>query len=132
MSRVIPRPLLVLLVVSAAVGGCHSPPARPRVVGRVLVQGEPAASATLALHSDDPEAFFTQRIQLMPDGTFDGVVPAPGTFKVAVEEPLAVQESRAKDARPSRIPTKYRTRETTDLVWPVGPGDNRREFDLKE
>jgi hypothetical protein len=114
--------------------GCSSPPSRPHVRGKITFQGKPVAGRTLALYSEGkPGEFFSQKMPLGPDGSFSGEMPAPGKYKIVIEESLAVQEGRkpANDNRP-KIPRKYRAPATSDLFWTIHDGDNDLDFDLKE
>jgi hypothetical protein len=122
------------VVVALVAAGCARQTGRPRVHGRVTFQGQPAVGQTLALFSEGSAGeFFSQKIPLDADGRFTGEVPTPGTYKVAIEEPLAVQEGHKTAAgdRPP-IPPKYRKAATSGLVWTIKPGDNERSFELTE
>jgi hypothetical protein len=120
--------LLVLLA------GCSQEGSRPRVEGKVTFQGKPLGGRTLTLVSEGaPGEFFTQRIPILADGSFSGEVPAPGNYKVVIEESLAVQEGHASAGGTSKtIPPKYRAPATTDLVWTIQSGKNYQEFKLQE
>jgi hypothetical protein len=121
---------LLLLVLGA---GCSETVSRPRVEGTVTFKGDPVAGQTLALYSEGGKGeFFSHKISLRADGTFSGEVPAPGTYKVAIEESMAVQEgAKPAKGRPA-IPQKYRNPATSDLVWNIQAGDNKQDFVLKE
>jgi hypothetical protein len=115
------------------VAGCGAPTTRPQVQGKVTFQGAPVAGATLALYSEGGGgAFFSQKIPLRADGTFAGDVPAAGTYKVVIEESLAVQEGAKRAGPRVALPAKYREAGTSDLVWAVHEGSNSKDFDLKE
>jgi hypothetical protein len=122
---------LVALLLSA---GCSKDVSRPRVQGTVTFQGNPVGSKTLALFSEGaPGEFFAQKIPIGPDGTFSGEVPAPGTYKVVIEESLAVQEGARRPAGDQvKVPDKYRSVATTDLTWTIEKGDNSRDLVLSE
>jgi hypothetical protein len=115
------------------VAGCNQDVSRPRIRGTVTFEGKPVSAQTLVLYSEGAAGdFFSQRIPLLADGTFSGDVPAPGNYKVAIEESLAVQEG-AKPARNSvTVPQKYRQPGTSNLIWSIQPGDNYQAFELKE
>jgi hypothetical protein len=114
--------------------GCHSGDARVRVTGKVTYHGEPVGDQTLVLVSEGADGEFSaQRMPLQPDGTFAGEVDARGTYKVVIEESLAVQEGvKLADKGKKPIPVKYRSRTTTTLTWPVGDAENYKEFDLPD
>jgi hypothetical protein len=122
------------LLLTLLIAGCSHVAARPRIRGQVTFHGKPVGGRTLTLVSEGaPGEFFTQKISLRADGTFEGEVPSPGTYKVVIEEALAVQEGR-KTAPANRltIPAKYRAAATSDRVWPIQAGDNYRDIDLEE
>lgn len=115
-----------------AIAGCGAP-ARPRVEGKVTVDGKPAANQTLTLSfvAQAGESF-DERLPLSSEGTFSAEVPATGKYKVAVEPSLAALEGRGEAAKGQVVvPAKYRNKATTDLEWEIKAGLNQRDFDLK-
>jgi hypothetical protein len=121
---------LLLLVLGA---GCSDSGSRPRVEGTVTFKGNPVAGQTLAFYSEGGKGeFFSHKISLLADGTFSGQVPAPGNYKVAIEESMAVQEGTKPATGRLTIPQKYRNPATSDLVWNIQAGDNKQDFVLKE
>jgi hypothetical protein len=122
--------VLLVLVLAA---GCSETASRPRVEGTVTFKGDPVAGQTLAFYSEGGKGeFFSHKVSLKADGTFSGEVPAPGNYKVAIEEAMAVQEgAKPAKGRPA-IPLKYRSPATSDLVWNIQAGDNKQDFVLKE
>jgi hypothetical protein len=119
--------LLALVTVTA----CSRDAERPRLEGKVVYKGAPAAGQTLALYSAGGKGeFFSQKIAIQADGTFSGDISVPGMYKVTIEEPLAAQEAGKKTKGPGAVPSKYRKKETSGLNWTIEPGTNRRDFDL--
>jgi hypothetical protein len=99
----------------------------------VTFHGQPVVGQTLALFSEGSAGeFFSQKIPLRADGSFSGEVPAPGTYKVAIEEALAIQEGRKAATDRPTIPQKYRKAATSGLVWTIEGSENYREFELAD
>jgi hypothetical protein len=122
--------LLLLLM-----AGCSGPNERPRIRGKVTYQDRSVGEQTLVLASPDkPGEFFSQRVPIHADGTFEGEVPRPGSYTIAIEESLAVQERRggAGSASQVRLPQKYRTAATANLTWEIRAGENQQDFELKD
>jgi hypothetical protein len=127
--RIMAHPCLLLMLAV----GCSADPARPRVQGKVSCKGQAVAGGTLGLYSEGGGgAFFSQKIALRADGTFAGDVPAPGTYKVAIEESLAAQEGAKRAGPRLAVPAKYCDPATSGLVWALHAGSNNRDFDLEE
>jgi hypothetical protein len=124
---------LVLLVLLLGVG-CGPSAARPRVSGKVTFRGEPVGGQTLALFSEGgAKEFSSQKIAIDADGFFSGEVSAPGTYKVVIEESLAVQEGqKPASAVGKKVPQQLRSAATSKLEWPIQSGENYREFKLEE
>jgi hypothetical protein len=124
--------MLVLLLICAGCGPKAGD--RPRVEGQVTFQGQPVGNRTLALCSRGRDGdFFAQKLHLRSDGSFSGEVPTPGDYKVVIEESLAAQEGKQEiDPNRAKIPAKYESRETTDLVWTIREGPNSKTIELTE
>src|SRR5262249_32805125 len=78
----------VLLILIA---GCGETTSRPKVKGKVTYNGQPLANKTLILTLEGAQGV-SQSLPLGPDGSFDGEVPQPGTYRVSIAESLAVME----------------------------------------
>ena len=114
--------------------GCGKDAARPKVQGKVTFKGNPVGLKTLNLRSEgEAGESFSQRISIQADGTFSGEVPEPGSYKVLIEESLAVQEGVHKiDPNQPILPAKYKDPATTDLSWVITKGENKKDFELSE
>jgi hypothetical protein len=128
------RPALGMLVsLLLLCGGCTQQSPRPRVAGKVTFQGKAVAGQTLALYSEGSGSqFFSHKIPLSPEGTFESEVAAPGTYKVAIEESLAAQEGAKPSRKTMSLPAKYHDPANSGLSWTIQAGDNYREFALQE
>jgi hypothetical protein len=117
------------------VAGCGKEPGgRPQVQGHVLFKGSPVGGKTLNLRSEGGTGeFFSQRIPIRADGSFAGEVPVPGKYTIIIEESLAVQEGRqSADLKTPSYPAKYKDAATSDLVWTITKGENKKEIELNE
>jgi hypothetical protein len=118
---------LVLLVLGV---GCASK-GRPRIHGKVTLNGQPLADRMLTLFGGEGVDVFSQSVPILTDGSFSGEVPAPGTYKVVIQESLAAQEGNKPSTPDSApVPPKYRDPATSDLTWTIEPGNNHRDFNL--
>jgi hypothetical protein len=126
------RAIIASLLLLPAAIGCGGSKTPPTIKGKVTCKGTPLAGQSLVLFSETgPGEVFAQRFVIQEDGSFSGQVTAPGEYKVAIEEALAVQEgNRQPDKNQPTVPSKYRTRQDSGLVWKIEPGENERNFDL--
>ena len=113
--------------------GCNSEAGRPKVQGRIALNGRPLGDKTLCFRSEGAEGnFFTYRVRIQPDGAFSGEVPVAGNYKLAIEESLAVQEGKQPGKDDVVIPAQYKEASTSNLTWDVRKGENKRDFDLTD
>ena len=128
-----------LAVLSSGCGGETSPKPVFPVSGKVLVDGKPAAHATVILHpvGESGPDVVRPRAQVGPDGTFtvstygsgDGA-PA-GEYAVTVEWWLtnaAAGKGRGDDLPPAnRLPARYASAASSGLKATVGEGATELE-----
>lgn len=114
--------------------GCGESAPRTHLQGKVTYQGQPVADQTLVLYSSRAQGqFFTHKVPIGADGSFEGQGPPPGEYFVVIEESLAAQEGRqAASGKNVKIPPKYRQISTTDLTWKLQNGENKREIQLSD
>lgn len=113
--------------------GCGSGRSRTQVQGKVTYRGKSVGEQTLTLQSQGAQKeFFTHKIPIF-DGAFSGQGPAPGVYKVVIEESLSAQEGHKPTGGTTvEIPKKYRSAATTDLTWALQAGENNREIELTD
>jgi hypothetical protein len=122
--------VLGLGLILLTLAGCSEKP-RPRIQGKVTYKGTPLAGRSLALHAEGDSA--VQKFPIQADGGFSGLVTAPGTYRVAIEEPLTTSEGgQPADGKRVKLPSKYAEPQTSGLEWTIEPGDNPRDFALPE
>jgi hypothetical protein len=123
---------VVCLVLLTA--GCGSSSSRTLLQGKVTYKGQPVGEQTLVLQSQGKQGeFFTHKIPISAEGTFSGEGPAPGTYKVVIEESLAAQEGvKPAGGKAAAVPRKYRRAETTDLTCDIHAGKNTINLELTD
>ncbi|CAN5225455.1 hypothetical protein BH11PLA2_BH11PLA2_17810 [soil metagenome] len=126
--------LLATTIFSMVLLGCGSNPSgRPTVEGTVTYKGVPVAGKTLMLLGKAADGdTISQLLNLDANGGFKGEVPVPGTYKVVIQENIAVME-KAKDAPAGvTLPAKYKVVETSDITWDIVAGSNKKTIELKD
>jgi hypothetical protein len=123
--------VVCLLLLTA---GCGSDSSRTLVEGKVTYKGQTVGEQTLVLHSQGNQGeFFTHKIPISADGTFSSQGPAPGTYKVVIEQSLAAQEGvKPAGGKAAAVPQKYRLVESTDLTWDIHAGENKKDIELTD
>ena len=121
-------PALVL----ALAAGCGGEEARPKVKGTLTYNGQRLADKTLILTLEGSEGV-SHSFQVGPDGTFDGEVSKPGTYKVSVAESMAVIEGFEKPRKDGpKIAAKYKSAGTSDARVTIDRGVNEKAIELKD
>jgi hypothetical protein len=139
-------PAIAALFVAALTAGCENAPVGPKifpVVGKVLVDGQPAHRAQVLFHPVNPiaapEGMTIQPFAVVePDGTFrpstqltaDGA-PA-GEYRVTIVWPEIRIDQGEEIEGPDRLAGAYARASETQLSVSVHPGQNELPpFELK-
>jgi hypothetical protein len=125
-------PMLAVLAVAAGCSG--QDPNRGEVMGRVTVNGQPAASGAVALSPVDGQSP-TSGGKII-NGEYS-VKASVGTVKVAIRVPKVIGQRKLYNTPDSPVqplmeeslPPEYNDR--TTLTFDVQPGVNEQNFDLK-
>lgn len=127
------RLLVGVFLLAFLSAGCGHTVSRPKIQGTVTFQGKPLEGQTLALTWDGPsDEFFAYKLVIGTGGTFSGVAPQPGRYKVAIEVSLAAQEGvKPAPGTQVNLPRNFRDPATSNLTWEVKEGDNKRDFELQ-
>jgi hypothetical protein len=119
----------VLLILIA---GCGETTSRPKVKGKVTYNGQPLANKTLILTLEGAQGV-SQSLPLGPDGSFDGEVPQPGTYRVSIAESMAVMEGLDRKRKDGpKIAAKYHAAATSDFKVTIDRRSNEKTIDLRD
>src|SRR5262245_28617173 len=134
LSRDRMRKWLIIPVLLVAGCGGSDGPARYKVTGKVMFQGQPVEEGEITFQ--DPSAGQVNSGQLGEGGSYATELPA-GSFRVSVAPPLVEQKSGADsppDMVPKKvknIPKKYWVQETSGLAADVSKDKRSFDFELK-
>ena len=132
MSTAIALRAAAAAVVLGLAAGCGGEEARPKVKGTLTYNGQPLPDKTLILTLEGSEGV-SHSLQVGPDGTFDGEVSKPGTYKVSVAESMAVMEGIEKPRKDGpKIAAKYKSAGTSDARVTIDRGVNEKAIELKD
>jgi len=90
------------------------------VSGRITLDGQPLAGATIAFHSDGNGKTVAATTSADGSFTFDSV--APGVYTVTI---------RGAEKSAAEVHEKYGKPETSGMTVAAGPGKNVLDFDLR-